>query len=295
MTGARVGMGVCTECTSSAETRLPLCGPAPGARLAEMSEHTTRTTPHTEETFLCALRARGAIRLRKVAFRPTRSTIFSLTRGGEVLNLNAAFRAAPPPLLDALAVIATARTRRSQAYREAVRRLCEWPPLVEAISEARRASSAARTAARTAAIRAGIPSTPCCGTPEQRAYLRSLFRTLNRERFESRLPENLPIRLSNRMRRRLGQIRFDVIDGERMVVDIALNVDLMLAENDAQRLDTLLHEMAHAEAYLFHGDRGHGPYWKRIARRVGCEPRACTRAPVKRRRRGEPAATRVPG
>ncbi|HLU24617.1 MAG TPA: SprT family zinc-dependent metalloprotease [Longimicrobiales bacterium] len=259
-----------------------------------MHEHKGRTPLHTEETFLGALRARGATRLRKVSFRPTRSTIFSLTRGGAVLNLNAAFRASPPPLLDAFAVIATARSRRSQAYRNAVRRVCEWPPLVEVITEARRAYSAARAAARTAAIRAGIPSAPCCATPEQRAYLRSLYRTLNRERFGGRLPENLPIRLSNRMRRRLGQVRFDVIDGERVVVDIALNVDLMLEANDAQRLDTLLHEMAHAEAYLFHGDRGHGAHWKRIARRVGCEPRACTHARVERRRRGERAVTRVP-
>jgi predicted SprT family Zn-dependent metalloprotease len=85
------------------------------------------------------------------------------------------------------------------------------------------------------------------------------------------------------MSRRLGQIRF--LDGPpRRVVEIALNADLMLEANEAQRLDTMLHEMAHAEAFLVHGHRGHGAVWRRIAGRVGCEPRACTAARIVRRR-----------
>src|SRR5690606_17531903 len=81
---------------------------------------------------------------------------------------------------------------------------------------------------------------------------------------------------------------------ERAVLEIALNVDLMLRANDRHRLDTLLHEMAHAEAYLLHGERGHGAHWRRIARRVSCEPRACSDVRIARRRRRADPVTRVP-
>src|SRR5690606_33180444 len=92
----------------------------------------------------------------------------------------------------------------------------------------------------------------------------------------------------------LGQIRYDDAGAERAVLEIALNVDLMLRANDEHRLDTLLHEMAHAEAYLLYGERGHGPRWRRIARRVGCEPRACSAVRIARRRRRDDPVTRVP-
>jgi len=44
------------------------------------------------------LRVRGARDLRRVVFKETRRTIFSLTGGGTVLNLNVAFRQAPEPV-----------------------------------------------------------------------------------------------------------------------------------------------------------------------------------------------------
>jgi len=67
-------------------------------------------------------------------------------------------------------------------------------------------------------------------------------------------------------------------------VEIALNRDLMARENRAERVDTLLHEMAHAAAYLYDGDAGHGPAWRRWARRVGCDARACSDALIQPRR-----------
>jgi len=242
-------------------------------------------TPHD---FLVELRARGADRVRRVVFRRTRSTIFSLTRYGRVLNLNAAFAAAPPELLDAFAVVARTGARRTKAYERAVDVIRNWPPLVEALEDARarhEANGGRRATPRLA---------PCCGTPEQRAYLRDLYARLNQACFGGRLPPEIRIRLSNRMRRRLGQIRYDDAGPERAVLEIALNVDLMLRANDEHRLDTLLHEMAHAEAYLLYGERGHGPRWRRIARRVGCEPRACSDVRIARRRRRTDSVTRVP-
>jgi len=242
-------------------------------------------TPHD---FLVELHARGADRVRRVVFRDTRSTIFSLTRYGRVLNLNAAFAAAPPELLDAFAVVAKTGARRTKAYDRAVNAIRNWPPLVEALENAR-----ARHAAN-GGRRVGPRLAPCCGTPEQQAYLQDLYARLNQACFGGRLPPDIRIRLSNRMRRRLGQIRYDDAGPERAVLEIALNVDLMLRANDEHRLETMLHEMAHAEAYLLYGERGHGPRWRRIARRVGCEPRACSDVRIARRRRRTDPVTRVP-
>jgi hypothetical protein len=83
-------------------------------------------------------------------------------------------------------------------------------------------------------------------------------------------------------------------DRRRVIVELALNVDLMLAGNGAARLDTLLHEMAHGADYLFEGETGHGESWKRWARKAGCAAEACTSQPIRRRPRRARTVTRVP-
>jgi hypothetical protein len=82
--------------------------------------------------------------------------------------------------------------------------------------------------------------------------------------------------------------------GERRIEEIALNVDLMLEGNGAERIDTLLHEMAHAADYLLTGHRGHGATWRAWARRVGCRPGRLYDRPVRTRRRRSAPVTRVP-
>jgi predicted SprT family Zn-dependent metalloprotease len=97
------------------------------------------------------------------------------------------------------------------------------------------------------------------------------------------------------MRRRLGHLRYHRTEsGVRAIVEIALNIDLLTEGSERQLRDTLLHEMAHAEAWLVHGERGHGPQWRRIARRLGCVPRACTTTPVPLRPVGSAPTRRVP-
>jgi predicted SprT family Zn-dependent metalloprotease len=64
-----------------------------------------------------------------------------------------------------------------------------------------------------------------------------------------------------------------------------ISADLLLPANAEVLRDTLLHEMAHGEAWLRHGHRGHGKIWRRIAERVGCVPRALTQTRVARHRR----------
>jgi predicted SprT family Zn-dependent metalloprotease len=87
------------------------------------------------------------------------------------------------------------------------------------------------------------------------------------------------------MTRSLGTISYGEEGPARTVKEIAISADLLVPENRAVLEDTLLHEMAHAEAWLRHGHRGHGPIWRRVAERVGCTPRALIHTRVRRRSR----------
>lgn len=60
---------------------------------------------------------------------------------------------------------------------------------------------------------------------------------------------------------------------------IRLSRHLIDHASSERRLDTLLHEIAHAVAYQRHGRvaMNHGPLWRRVAREVGAEPRATCR------------------
>ena len=242
----------------------------------------------TPTDFLTEIRNRGARRLTCVRFRQNRSTVWSLTQRGTALNVHAAYAAATPTILDAFATLAIEGGVGSRRSQVAARLVSEWPDVVEAIEAARRAHlEGARGAERTSPTR-------CCATPEQRAYLQSLYAYLNATRFGSRLP-SVPVRLSRRMRSTLGHMLPDEdAGGARRVAEIALNVDLMLEGNGAERIDTLLHEMAHAADYLESGARGHGPTWRSWARRVGCRPTTLYDRPVRARRRKKDPVLRVP-
>jgi hypothetical protein len=97
------------------------------------------------------------------------------------------------------------------------------------------------------------------------------------------------------MRSALGHMLPGPEDGSsRSVIEIALNVDLMLEGNGAERVDTLLHEMAHVADYLLDGNRGHGKTWRMWAHEVGCRPERLYDRPVRRRRPRNVSVTRVP-
>jgi hypothetical protein len=222
-----------------------------------------------------------------VRFRENRSTVWSLTKGGTVLNVHAAYSAATPELLDAFAVLAREGGVRSPPSRSAAARVASWPALAEAIDAARRKH-------RGKNGRDGNGATHCCATPEQRVYLRTLYTYFNHSRFSGALPE-VPVRLSSRMKSSLGHMLPDERDdGERRVIEIALNVDLMLPGNGAERIDTLLHEMAHVADFLESGGRGHGASWRAWAKRVGCRPTTLYDRPVRFRKRRTDPVPRVP-
>lgn len=242
----------------------------------------------TDTEFLLELRRRGARRLRCVRFRDNRSTVWSLTRSGTVLNVHIAYRKASPRLLDAFATLAREGGVGSSRSRTAASTVSKWPALGEAMREARERHDQRRN---------GSAPRPmyCSATAEQRAYLSALYRYFNATRFDGRLPQDVPVRLSRRMRSALGHmLPGEREDGSRYVVEIAINCDLMLARNAAERADTLLHEMAHVADYLETGHRGHGPSWQAWASKVGCRPTRLYDRPVATRRRRRDPVTRVP-
>jgi hypothetical protein len=228
----------------------------------------------TEVEILGALRLRGATFVEEVRLRPNRSRLISLSADRKRLNLHECFRAAPARVLDAVAAFATA-PGRSRTFRDAVEAMREWHE------------------GQVAEYGLGEPLANC-GTPEQVRYLKEVYDQLNDSHFNGGLPRTLPIRLSDRMSRRFGHVSYArTVQGVRKVAELALNIDLLLPGNERALVDTLLHEMAHVEAWLVHGHREHGGIWRGIARRVGCEARACTNMRLKRRRSQEPV-TNVP-
>lgn len=249
----------------------------------------------TERQVLTLLHRRGATRLRRVRFRSNRSTIWSLTQEGEVLNLHVAYRTAPLDVIDHFAVIAREAHRATVAYRAAAAAVRMWEGLELELRRIWREHAKRRRADTRPVRRRRLRAPgPCCATDEQRLYLARLYRYLNRTRFDGRLPADLHVRLSNRMTTRLGQMVPGVRGGERYVVELALNVDLMLEGNGKERIDTLVHEMAHAADWLFGGGLGHGSSWRRWARYAGCRETACADQPIRRRARGVRRVTRVP-
>jgi len=239
------------------------------------------------------LQRRGAGRLERVRFRANRSTIWSLTQGGRALNLHVAYRTAPLEMFDHFAVIVREGLRGTERYRAAARAVGDWDGLELELRRIRREHRRRRR--RSSRRRRRAPGVgPCCATAEQRTYLRRLYRYLNATRFDGRLPHDLPVRLSNRMRSRLGQMVPGQNGGVRAVVEIALNVDLMLEGNGRERIDTLVHEMAHAADYLFDGGLGHGASWRAWAHYAGCKVTTCADLPIRHRARGVRVVTRVP-
>ena len=222
----------------------------------------------TSDPILTALRARGSA-IRAVRYRPNRSVLLSVSRDGRTLNSHECFRGAPGDVVDALVRFIVSR-RGTAAAREALEELRSWEGTRRGLERARRRSSRRR---------------PAVDGPET-APLRELFDRLNRERFGGRLPA-IPLRVSSRMTRSLGTIRYGGSGGDavRFVVEIAISEDLLVPANVGSLKDTMLHEMAHAEAWLRAGHRGHGRPWRRVAERVGCTPRATCRAPVARQKK----------
>lgn len=119
--------------------------------------------------------------------------------------------------------------------------------------------------------------------PEDREMLRQLEllrQELNRVHFQDGLP-GIPIRLSARMRTRLGELTLEDRTGKP--VEIAISRRHVERDLWSEVRQTLLHELVH----LWQADAGlavdHGPTFRRKAREVGIEASALRTMPSRRR------------
>jgi hypothetical protein len=223
------------------------------------------------DPLLSALRSHRSS-IRRVRYRANRTVLLSVSRDGATLNSHVCYRGAPPEIAEAVAVFVTSR-RGSAGARRALAILRGWEGTDRGLEAARVQRP------RRKRVATNLPET---------APLREMFDGFNRDRFDGLLPD-IPLRVSRRMRRSLGTIRYGpsgsrngASASSRTVLEIAISADLLLPANRRSLEDTMLHEMAHAEAWLRHGHRGHGRSWRRVAKRVGCAPRATCRVPIVR-------------
>jgi hypothetical protein len=101
--------------------------------------------------------------------------------------------------------------------------------------------------------------------------LEAVHHQLNQEHFGGTLGE-IPIRLSGRMRRRLGELSVDIRTGRP--VELSVSRRHIARHSWAEVEHTVLHEMVHqwqAETEL---KVDHGPTFRRKAREVGVLPAA---------------------
>ena len=101
--------------------------------------------------------------------------------------------------------------------------------------------------------------------------LRQLHLELNHRHFEGVLGR-IPILLSGRMRRRLGELRLERKTGRAM--RITLNRRHVRRDPSVAVIDTLLHEMVHQWQAETGRPVDHGGDFRRKAREVGITPRA---------------------
>lgn len=233
----------------------------------------------TENDLRKALVRRGCKSVSVIRFKKNRGRIISLSKDGRTLNIHACFQEANEDAMRAVVTFLQAG-QRSYAYREAIRSMREFfdahaPKYVPIGGEE-----------EDCRVRREVQRLPCVGTAAQRAFLKEAYSRFNHAHFAGRLPSSVNIRLSDRMKSRLGHVRYHTTAaGERVVLEVAFNIHLLVAGNGPVLMDTILHEMTHIEAWLDHGERGHGREWKMIANRVGCEATACSKQPIRRRRK----------
>ena len=108
-----------------------------------------------------------------------------------------------------------------------------------------------------------------------------LFQALNARHFRGALP-TLPVRLSGRMRTRLGQIVLERETGRPLAIELSRRHATADGAQDVE--ETLLHEMVHLWQCVSGHRVDHGARFRAEARRVGVAPAA--------RRRVRPRATR---
>lgn len=211
-----------------------------------------------EELLAARLRALGLHDVSRIKTHQNRTVMVSLTAKGE-LRVHRGYAVAPDRVLHAIVRFVAPRTRRADRL-AAERVLLSWPISSE--------GSAPRSPRATSQVRPG--EEPMVAKLELR------WRELNTKHFGGTLAP-IPINLSSRMRRRLGELVYDRTTLKP--VRIVISRRLLKRHPWREVEDTLLHEMVHqwqAETGL---RVDHGAGFRRKALEVGIVPRAVVPAP----------------
>ena len=206
--------------------------------------------PRDAVELLVRLRGLGLSAIERCRLTVNRSVMVSV-RGSE-LRVHRGFLDAPEDVLRAIAAFAAAR--RPAARRDARAVILAYPVRVDTLGGA--------------ASRRPLPRP---GDERLVAELSRWHRAYNARHFGGAL-RDIPIRVSGRMRIRLGQYTMPDAAAERG--EIAVSRRHIRRHGWGEALHTLLHEMVHQ----WQAERGlpvdHGPAFRRKARELGIEPRA---------------------
>jgi len=205
--------------------------------------------PHLLENRLLTL---GLREIDRVVTHTNRTVMLSLTR--RVLRIHRGYSYAPDRVLKAIVRFLNPRVPRA-LRRAAEREFLQFPVEEHAPPPAGRERR----------------EVPCPGDVLLLHRLETLYHQLNQKHFGGTLGE-IPIRLSGRMRRRLGELSVDIRTGRP--VELSVSRRHIARHSWAEVEHTVLHEMVHqwqAETEL---KVDHGPTFRRKAREVGVLPAA---------------------
>jgi hypothetical protein len=215
--------------------------PTPAEEAAEAEDAASRA-----ERFADRLRGLGLVHIRTVRLTRNRSVLVSVK--GFELRVHEAFVDAPPAMHEQIVRFVMARRKwERQAARDAI----VGYPLP-----------------RTGPVRAPEGTHPDDAPLVER--LAEWHVRFNGERFGAAL-STVPIRVSRRMRRRLGHF---APGEEGRPAEIAISARHLRRDGFAAAVETLLHEMVHQWQHESGRPLDHGPEFRRKCREVGALPRA---------------------
>lgn len=237
------------------ETRAhPPADPAAGSRPTRNAERGTRNVPATTP-LVTRLTALGLPRFPQITTHRNEQVMLSWVPG-KVLRIHEGYGAASDEVLRAIVRFVTPGTRRP--VRLAARRTFLAFPVDDHAVRARPARK--------------IRIAPQDRTVHDR--LVGLHQELNQAHFEGTL-RPIPIRISGRMRSRLGELRLDRKTGAALHIGISRRH--IRRDGWESVTDTLLHEMVHQWQAETGVPVDHGRGFRAKARAVGIEARAVRR------------------
>lgn len=230
----------------------------PGRRGPSLSpDAALRLSAPPEELLAARLRALGLHEVSRIRTHQNRTVMVSLTAKGE-LRVHREYAVAPDRVLHAIVRFVAPRTRRADRL-AAERVLLSWPISSEGAAPRPRAGDQVRP-----------------GEEATIAKLEGRWRDLNTVHFGGALAA-IPIGLSSRMKRRLGELVYDRTTSRP--IRIVISRRLLKRHPWREVEETLLHEMVHQWQAETGARVDHGAGFRRKALEVGIVPRAVVPAP----------------